>query len=102
MGKVRDQLSFELRPIAAGNDGYFDDAEKVAQKRRHFRIKRRFAFSNCTVQVENNQLFHCCSAGALSSTFVSSFNSLSAPKPRTRMTDRAIMSSSSVRMTRTA
>ena len=58
MGKIGDQLFFELRPIAAGNDGHFDDAEKVAQKRRHFGIKRRFAFSNRTIQVENNQPFH--------------------------------------------
>src|ERR1035438_5813890 len=67
MGKMGKHLLFELRPIASGNDGHFNDAEKVVQQRRHFSIKRRFAFGECAVQVINDQLFH--SGISISSTF---------------------------------
>ena len=58
MGQMGEHLLFELGPIASGNDGHFDDAEKVMQARRHFSVKRRFTFGQCTVQIEDNQLFH--------------------------------------------
>src|ERR1035438_5211598 len=41
MGKMGEYLLFELGPIASGNDGYFDDTEKVVQARRHFSVTRR-------------------------------------------------------------
>ena len=62
-----EHLLFELGPIATGNDGHFDDAEKVVQQRRHFGIERRFTFGECAIQIVNNQLFH--SGISISSTF---------------------------------
>ena len=67
MGKMREHLFFKLRPIASGNHGHFDDAEKVMQQPRHFGIERRLAFGKCAVQIEHNQLFH--SGISISNTF---------------------------------
>ena len=39
-------------------DGRLSDAEKTVQQQRHPGVERRFAFRQCAVQVENNQLFH--------------------------------------------
>ncbi len=58
MGKIGEHLFLELRPIASGNHGHFDHAEKVMQQRRHFGIERRFTFGECAIQIINNQLFH--------------------------------------------
>ena len=58
MGKVREHLLLKLRPIATGNHGHLDDAEKVMQQCRHLGIERRLAFGKCAVQVENDELFH--------------------------------------------
>src|ERR1035441_661394 len=58
MGKIGEQLLIKLRPIASGDYGHFDDTEKGMQQCRHFSVKRRFTFGKCTVQIENNQLFH--------------------------------------------
>ena len=58
MGKIGEHLFFKLRPIAAGNHGHFDNAEKVMQQCRHFGIERRFAFGKCTIQIVDNELFH--------------------------------------------
>ena len=58
MGKMGEQLCFKLWPIASGNYRHLDDTEKVMQQRRHFCIKRRFAFRQRTVQIINNELFH--------------------------------------------
>ena len=55
---MQDQLLLELRPVSAGNDGDFDDAEKIAQQRGHLGVDSRFAFSKCSVQVKNDQRFH--------------------------------------------
>jgi hypothetical protein len=38
------------------------------QKRRHFSINSRFAFDNCTIQVEYNQLFHCSSGKTITNS----------------------------------
>jgi hypothetical protein len=54
MGKMGEYLLFELGPIASGNDGYFDDTEKVVQARRHFSVKRRFTFGKRAVEIEDN------------------------------------------------
>ena len=40
MGKIGEHLFFKLRPIASGNHGHLDDAEKVMQQCRHLGIKR--------------------------------------------------------------
>ena len=64
MGKIGEQLLFKLRPIASGNHGHFDDAEKVMQQRRHFCIERRFTFGQRAVQIINNELFHYLSVSA--------------------------------------
>jgi hypothetical protein len=61
VGKIGEQLLFELRPIASGNDGDSRDTEKIVQQCRHFSIERRFAFGKRTVQIKNNQLFHSVS-----------------------------------------
>ena len=58
MGKMGEQLFFKLWPIASGNHRHLDDTEKIMQPRRHFCIKRRFAFCQRTVQIINNELFH--------------------------------------------
>ena len=58
MGKMGEQLCFKLWPIASGNYRHLNDTEKVMQQRRHFGIKRRFAFRQRTVQIINNELFH--------------------------------------------
>ena len=54
MGKIGEHLFLKLWPIAAGNHGRFDDAEKVMQQCRHFGIQRRFTFGKRTVQIIND------------------------------------------------
>ena len=36
MGQMGEHLIFKLRPIASGDHGHFEDAEKVVQQSRHF------------------------------------------------------------------
>jgi hypothetical protein len=53
----------ELRPDladagATGNNGHFDDPQKVMEQCRHFGVERRFAFGQRAVQIINNELFH--------------------------------------------
>src|SRR5579862_3448203 len=69
MGKIGEQLRFELRPIAPGNDGHSEDAEEVTQTLCHFVVKSRLAFGKRAVQVEDDQLFHGCSGIATSNKF---------------------------------
>ena len=40
MGKMGEDLLFKLRPIASGDNRHFEDAEKVVQQSRHFRVQR--------------------------------------------------------------
>jgi len=54
MRKFCNNLLFKLRPTASGNDGYFDDREKVMQQSGHCGIDRRFAFGKCSIQIEHN------------------------------------------------
>ena len=54
MGKMGEYLFFELGPIASGNDGHFDDTEKVVQAHRHFSVKGRFTLGECAVQIEHD------------------------------------------------
>jgi hypothetical protein len=61
MGKMGEYLPLKLWPIPSGNHGYLGDIEKVAQKRRHLGVQRRFTFGKRTVEIENNQLFHSLS-----------------------------------------
>jgi hypothetical protein len=61
MQKVREQLFFELRPIASGDHRYSDDQEKIMQQSRHFRVKRRLASGERSVQIKYNELFHYAS-----------------------------------------
>src|SRR5580704_7647934 len=68
MGKIGEQLRFELRPIASGNDGHSEDAEQVTQALCHFVVQSGFAFGKRAVQVEDDQLFHGCSGIATSNT----------------------------------
>ena len=68
MGKMGEHLLFKLRPIASGNDGHFDDAEKVVQQRRHFGIERRFTFGKCAVQIVTQSAFSLPGI-SISSTF---------------------------------
>jgi hypothetical protein len=49
MGKMGEYLLLELGPIASGNDGHFDDTEKVVQARRHLSAKSRLTLGECTV-----------------------------------------------------
>ena len=44
MGKMGEQLFFKLRPIASGNHGHFDDAEKVMQQSPPFRHQETICF----------------------------------------------------------
>ncbi len=44
MGKIGEHLFFKLWPIASGNHGHFDDAEKVMQQCRHFGIQETIYF----------------------------------------------------------
>src|SRR5580658_4810754 len=69
MRNIGEQLRFELRPIASGNDGRSEDAEEVTQALGHFVVKSRFAFGKRAVQVEDDQLFHGCSGIATSNKF---------------------------------
>jgi hypothetical protein len=54
MRKFGDNLLFKLGPTASGNDGYFDNAEKVVQESRHFGIDRRFTFGEGPIQIKHN------------------------------------------------
>ena len=44
VGKMGEHLLFELRPIASGNHGHFDDAEKVVQAAPTFRRRETICF----------------------------------------------------------
>src|ERR1700723_88672 len=55
---MREHVFLKLWPIASGNHGDFDDAEKLMQECRHFDIKRRFALGKCAVEIKNNELLH--------------------------------------------
>ena len=63
MRKMREDLLFELGPIASGYDGHFDDTQKAVQARRHYTVEGRLTFDECAVQIEDNQLFHCSAPG---------------------------------------
>jgi len=58
MGEIREQLFFELWPVAAGNNRHLHNAQKTTEQYGHFGIERRLAFGERTIEVKNNQFFH--------------------------------------------
>ena len=56
MGKIGQQLFFELQPGTAGYHGHFDDAEQVMQQGRHLGVEGRLALGERPVEIEDDQL----------------------------------------------